>query len=224
MKLGLNLNAKAWPKSPRMAEAGRDLRVQLSQPLLQQGYPEQRDWDHIQAASGDLWEGDLTASGCLCHHFIIHTALKCCLMVRENLPCSSLWPVALVLALGATVKSLPLCTTPSVMRSPSAFSTLSSHRFSQPFLTGEVLHHCFGSSLYSLQYVHASLILGRQNWTNVPSLRSAKRRGRITSLILLAILGLTQPRIGLAFLAVRARCWLLFNSASASAPPFLQSS
>lgn len=78
--------------------------------------------------------------------------------------------VTIVLALGATVKSLalPLCT-PSVMRSSLSllFSTLSSHRFSQPFLIEEVLqvlHHCFGPSLYSFMSALSSMSMPLSYW------------------------------------------------------------
>ncbi|KAK4810782.1 hypothetical protein QYF61_008754, partial [Mycteria americana] len=61
--------------------------------------------------------------------------------------------------------------------------------------------------------------LGAQNWIQSSrcSLTSAEERGRITSLDLLAILCLMQPRIPLA-LAARAHCWLMFNLVSTRTP------
>jgi len=48
-----------------MSEVGRHLWVHLAQCLLKQGQPEQSAQGHVQAAFGDLKEGDSTVSG---HH------------------------------------------------------------------------------------------------------------------------------------------------------------
>ena len=59
----------------------------------QQGHPEQGAQAHIQAASGDLQGGDLTASGQPVPLLRHCTAQKCFLVVRGNLPCFSLCPL-----------------------------------------------------------------------------------------------------------------------------------
>ena len=59
----------------------------------QQGHPEQGAQAHIQAASGDLQGGDLTASGQPVPLLRHCTAQKCFLVVRGNLLCFSLCPL-----------------------------------------------------------------------------------------------------------------------------------
>jgi len=71
------------------------------------GTPEQGAQAHVQVAYGDLQGGDSTTSqGSLSLFSVTWTALKCFLMLRGNLLCSSLCPLPLFLALGNTGKNL----------------------------------------------------------------------------------------------------------------------
>ena len=66
-------NEETNTQDPRLAEAGRALRVPVSQPLLQQHHPEQGAQAHGQAASGELQGGGPTASGqpaLMFHHLL----------------------------------------------------------------------------------------------------------------------------------------------------------
>ena len=66
-------NEETNTQDPRLAEAGRALRVPVSQPQLQQHHPEQGAQAHGQAASGELQGGGPTASGqpaLMFHHLL----------------------------------------------------------------------------------------------------------------------------------------------------------
>ena len=79
------------------------------------------------------------------------------------------------------------------------------------FLTNR-LHHLWGRSQDSLQYVHmpsAGEPSTGPSTTDVS--HRAEQRGKATSLHLLAMLCLAQPRMLLAAFAARARCWLTFS-------------
>jgi len=72
----------------------------------------------------------------------------------------------------------------------------------------QCLHHLYGSLLDSLQYFLSLLYWGAQNWSHSSRCdhTSAKWRGRITSLDLLAICRVMQLRVPFAFFAARAHC------------------
>ena len=95
-------------QNQRMVEVGRDLRVCLLQPLLKQGQQKQGAQNPAPTALEDLQEGDLTVSLCrLCQCSIMHST-EGLPVFRQNLLCSSLFPLPLVLELGTTDKSLAL--------------------------------------------------------------------------------------------------------------------
>ena len=76
------------------------------------------------------------------------------------------------------------------------------------------LHWTVSSMFMSLLY------RGAQNWAQYSKcgLTSAEQRGRITTLHLLAVLCVMQPRIPFAFFAARAHSWLKFNLVSTGTP------
>ena len=101
------------------------------------------------------------------------------------------------------------------MRSPWA----SSFSRSQPLLIAEMLQSlkstywpAVGLSLVCLSM--SLLYWGAQNWTQYSrcGLSTAVQRWRITSLDLLVMFYLMNPRIPLVFLAAWAHCWLKFTT------------
>ena len=151
-------------------------------------------------------------------------------MFRANLLCYSLCPLPLVLSLGTTERGLapsslhpPFRYLYTLIRSPWAFLRLNSLS-TQPFIRGEMLQ--------SLHHLNGSLVLSpvspclscTEELRTVPSnpgvATSAEQRGRITSLSLLAILCLMQPRIPFTFFATRACCWLMFSLLSTRTPRY----
>ena len=96
-------------------------------------------------------------------------------------------------------------------------------QLSQPLLIGEMFHpshHFCGPSLDPLQQVHVPPVPGLQSWTQDSTwgLTSAEQRGRITSLDLLAMLLLIQPRIQLPFWVARPHCHVMLSFLSTSTP------
>lgn len=92
-------------------------------------------------------------------------------------------------------------------------------QLSQPIFTGDFLHpsdHLYGPSLDSLQEVHTILMLGALELHAALQLESHK--GRFTSLALLVVLLLMQPRMQLAFWAVSTHWQPVPSYASTSTP------
>ena len=81
-------------------------------------------------------------------------------------------------------------------------------------------NHHHGPLLYLLQYVCIALVLGSAELDTALEMlfTSARQRGRITFLHLLAILLLMQPRIPLAFFTARAHGWFMFSLVSTRTP------
>lgn len=155
-------------------------------------------------------EGDPTISlGNLCQ--CSHTAQKCCLIFRGNLLCSSLCPLPLVLSLGTTDTSLALsCSTlPSGIEGhwwdPPEPPLLQAEQsqLSQPLFPS--LDHLGVPLLESSQYVWVCLALGSPELDPVLQVQPHQCRveGKDSSLSLLGILGLIQPRMPSAFLVTR---------------------
>jgi len=77
-----------------------------------------------------------------------------------------------------------------------------------------------GSPLDLLQQLLVLFVLGAQNWTQYcrwgPT--RAEQRGRITSLNLLVVILLMQPRVQLAFWAASTHCQLTLSLSSTGTP------
>lgn len=107
----------------------------------------------------------------------------------------------------------------------SESSTLKAEQtqFAQLFLKGEMLealYHPCAPQLGSLQEIPVFLYWGAQNWIQYSrwGLIRAEKRGRITSLELLATLLLMHPRMPLAFLVTRAHYWVMDSLSSIRTP------
>lgn len=201
------------------------LEVVLSKPMLKQGHLEQAAETSVWVTSEDL-QGDSTASlGSLCQYSSTRTMKKYFSVFRWNRLCSNLFPLPLLLSLGATEKSLALSSVRlpfrylyTLIRFPWGFSFLSWTATSLPTFP----HGREGPSpliiqqflCWNLSSIPMSVLYWRaQNWTQYfrYGFTNPHERGRITSLYLLAVLVLMQPRILLSFFAARAHCWLMFN-------------
>ena len=111
----------------------------------------------------------------------------------------------------------------TALRSPqSLLSSWLNSPSSQPVL-GEVFHplgHFCGLPLDALQQLHVSPVLRTPHVDAVLQVRphQCRAEGQDHSLVLLATLLCMQPRIQLAFWAVRSHCWLMFIFSSTSTP------
>ena len=107
--------------------------------------------------------------------------------------------LALSLLVLVHIGEIPLSLLFSKPNHLSSFGLSSCDRCSDP--------HLCGPSLDCLHYVHVSLLPGSPALTNAPHQCQVKRR--TTSLNLLIMSCLAQPRRMVAVFAARARCWLV---------------
>jgi len=102
------------------------------------------------------------------------------------------------------------------LNSPSSLSLSSQERCCSPFIISVARFWTLSSMSMSL------LCWGAQNWTQRSrcNLTSAEQKGRLTSLLLMAMFPLVQPRYCwlFCFLATRAHCLLMVNLVSTRTP------
>ena len=173
--------------------------------------------------------GHLPHLWAICSCFTTLSVKNFFLICSLNLPSFSLQPLTLVLLQQALLKGLPpfflqahFNYWKAAMRSPWSLLQAEQPQLSQPFFIREVFQLIISVALLwtCSNRCMSFLCWELQRWMQDSTwgLTRAEQRDRITSLYLLAMLLLMQPRIQLTFWTASTHCWVM-SSFSSTSPP-----